>query len=84
MEIQQDTIAELGRAEESAFASLDTIPKYFVSRGQIISKVHQAIHRLYSSFQCQKYPGIREYPLSLLELDQREYNHVRFILLDLR
>jgi hypothetical protein len=37
--IQEETLNELGRAEDAAFGSLDNMSKYFVTRAKLLSKV---------------------------------------------
>lgn len=40
--VQEETVNELSRAEDSGFALLDTITKYYVTRGKLVSKVVNA------------------------------------------
>jgi hypothetical protein len=37
--IQEETVNELGRAEDSGFAVLESMTKYFVTRAKLVSKV---------------------------------------------
>jgi len=69
--IQEETVNELSRAEDSGFAVLESMTKYFVTRAKLISKV-------------VKYPTIEDYQQSVLELDEKEYINLRLCALDLR
>eukprot|EP00121_Abeoforma_whisleri_P002313 Awhi_evm1s2070 len=69
--IQEDAVNELARAEDSGFTILESITKYYVSRGKIISKVI-------------KYPQIEDYRQSVVELDEKEYINLRLCCIDLR
>lgn len=69
--IQEETVNELGRAEDVGFNALEAMTKYFLSRAKIVSKV-------------LKYPGIVDYRHSLKELDEKEYINLRLCCLDLR
>eukprot|EP00455_Lapot_gusevi_P018821 TRINITY_DN2032_c0_g3_i2.p1 TRINITY_DN2032_c0_g3~~TRINITY_DN2032_c0_g3_i2.p1 ORF type:complete len:287 (+),score=81.30 TRINITY_DN2032_c0_g3_i2:71-931(+) len=69
--IQEETVSELNRAEDSGFSVLDTLNKYFATRGKLASKV-------------LKYPGIRDYIQSIIELDEKEYTNLRLCCVDLR
>lgn len=37
--VQEDAVAELGRAESDAFNLLETMTRYYVSRAKLVSKV---------------------------------------------
>jgi len=39
--LQEETLNELTRAEDTAFANLDNIAKYFVTRAKLVSKVRK-------------------------------------------
>jgi len=69
--IQEETVNELGRAEDSGFAVLESVTKYFVTRAKLVSKV-------------QKYPNILDYRQSVMELDEKEFINLRLCCLDLR
>eukprot|EP00123_Amoebidium_parasiticum_P019524 comp26262_c0_seq1/m.47093 comp26262_c0_seq1/g.47093 ORF comp26262_c0_seq1/g.47093 comp26262_c0_seq1/m.47093 type:complete len:270 (-) comp26262_c0_seq1:60-869(-) len=69
--IQEETVNELSRAEDSGFTVLESITKYYVMRGKLVSKVH-------------KYPTIRDYRMSIQELDEKEYINLRLCTQDLR
>eukprot|EP00124_Ichthyophonus_hoferi_P000446 Ihof_evm17s16 gene=Ihof_evmTU17s16 len=62
--IQEETVNELSRAEDSGFTVLESITKYFVMRAKLVSKV-------------RKYPGIMDYQISIAELDEKEYINLR-------
>eukprot|EP01134_Creolimax_fragrantissima_P007585 CFRG7585T1 len=69
--IQEETVNELSRAEDSGFTVLESITKYFVMRAKLASKV-------------LKYPTIMDYRLSVNELDEKEYVNLRLCAQDLR
>ncbi|KNC73470.1 hypothetical protein SARC_13972, partial [Sphaeroforma arctica JP610] len=60
----EETVNELSRAEDSGFTVLESITKYFVMRAKLASKV-------------LKYPSIKDYRLSVNELDEKEYINLR-------
>jgi len=69
--IQEETVSELSRAEDSGFAVLESMTKYFVTRGKLVTKV-------------LKHPNIEDYRQCVLELDDKEFVNLRFCALDLR
>eukprot|EP00026_Physarum_polycephalum_P015675 Phypoly_transcript_16411.p1 GENE.Phypoly_transcript_16411~~Phypoly_transcript_16411.p1 ORF type:complete len:272 (+),score=62.49 Phypoly_transcript_16411:83-817(+) len=69
--IQEETVGELGRAEDSGYALLENLSKYFVARAKLVSKV-------------MKYPTIQDYKKSVQELDEKEYLNLKLSCLDLR
>jgi len=69
--IQEETVGELGRAEDSGYALLENLSKYFVARAKLVSK-------------ALKYPGIQDYRKSVQELDEKEYVNLKLSCLDLR
>jgi len=69
--IQEETVNELSRAEDSGFAVLESMTKYFVTRAKLMSKL-------------LKYPTIEDYQQSILELDEKEFINLRLCALDLR
>jgi len=71
VEIQEETGAELSRAEESGYSILESLTKYYISRAKIITKI-------------QKYPDVDDYKMSLYELDEREYTNLKYCFVDLR
>eukprot|EP01114_Cavostelium_apophysatum_P019206 TRINITY_DN6125_c0_g1_i1.p1 TRINITY_DN6125_c0_g1~~TRINITY_DN6125_c0_g1_i1.p1 ORF type:complete len:249 (+),score=56.87 TRINITY_DN6125_c0_g1_i1:119-865(+) len=69
--IQEETVSELGRAEDSGFAVLESMTKYFITRAKLVSKVI-------------KYPNVKDYRQSVVELDEKEFINLRLCALDLR
>jgi len=69
--IQEDTVNELGRAEDSGFSVLESMTKYYVTRAKLVTKV-------------LKHPNIQDYRQSVLELDEKELINLRLCCLDLR
>eukprot|EP01137_Pigoraptor_chileana_P016776 Opistho-2@73864 len=69
--IQEETVGELTRAEDSGFAVLESITKYYATRGKLSSKM-------------LKYPTIADYRQSVIELDEKEYTNLRMCIVDLR
>eukprot|EP00727_Mastigamoeba_balamuthi_P012704 m51a1_g8056 putative proteasome activator complex subunit 3 isoform x2 (293) ;mRNA; r:122879-123898 len=69
--IQEETVSELGRAEDAGFAALENVTKYYLSRAKLVTKVH-------------KYPGVEDYLRAVVELDQKQYTNLRLSVLDLR
>jgi len=69
--IQEETVNELGRAEDAGFAVLESMTKYFVTRAKLVSKV-------------LKYPTIQDYRQSVIELDEKEFINLRMCCMDLR
>eukprot|EP01098_Paradermamoeba_levis_P005153 TRINITY_DN2191_c0_g1_i1.p1 TRINITY_DN2191_c0_g1~~TRINITY_DN2191_c0_g1_i1.p1 ORF type:complete len:237 (-),score=82.32 TRINITY_DN2191_c0_g1_i1:272-982(-) len=69
--IQEETVSELGRVEESSFTLLESINKYFIHRAKLVSKL-------------LKHPEIEDYKQSVIELDEKQYIYLRLTCLDLR
>jgi len=69
--IQEETVAELTRAEDSGLAMLESITKYYVTRGKLCSKLI-------------KYPNMGDYSQSIRELDEKEYSNLKLCGSDLR
>lgn len=46
--VQEETVNELTRAEDTSFALLDSMNKYYMTRAKLVSRVF-------------KYPGLRDY-----------------------
>ncbi|KAL6061948.1 endopeptidase activator [Balamuthia mandrillaris] len=69
--IQEESIQELTRVEDAGYALIESITKYYVTRGKLVSKV-------------LKYPGIMDYRRSVDELDEKEYINLKLSTLDLR
>eukprot|EP01128_Nolandella_sp_AFSM9_P006316 TRINITY_DN3221_c0_g1_i1.p1 TRINITY_DN3221_c0_g1~~TRINITY_DN3221_c0_g1_i1.p1 ORF type:complete len:244 (-),score=77.21 TRINITY_DN3221_c0_g1_i1:34-765(-) len=71
VQIQEEVLNELSRAEDAAYSVLDAGTKYFVTRGKVLSKV-------------LKYPSIMDYKLSVVSLDQKQEVELRLAFKDLR
>jgi hypothetical protein len=69
--IQEETLSELGRAEEAAFSTLESGPKYFLLRAKYITK-------------SLKYPGVTDYRNAVYELDEKEYINMVMTIKELR
>jgi len=69
--VQEETLSELSRGEESCFTALDMMAKYYVTRAGLVSK-------------CLKYPGIEDFRHSVMELDEKMYFDLRIACRDLR
>jgi len=69
--IQEETVSELSRAEDSGFTLLESITKYFVTRAKLVSKI-------------LKHPNIEDYSQTVIELDEKEFINLRLCCLDLR
>eukprot|EP01135_Chromosphaera_perkinsii_P006242 Nk52_evm3s470 gene=Nk52_evmTU3s470 len=69
--IQEETVNELSRAEDSGFAIMEGITKYYASRGKVVSKV-------------VKYPNFEDYVRCVKELDEKEYTSMKLCAVDLR
>ena len=54
-------MGELTRAEDTAFANLDNIAKYFVSRAKLVSKVHYNDMYFLASFKLIR----KSFPISV-------------------
>jgi len=69
--IQEDTVTELSRAEESAFAVLDGITKFFLTRAKVVTKLI-------------KYPNVEDYFRAVAEIDEKEFTNIHICIMDLR
>jgi len=69
--IQEETVSELGRAEDSGFSVLESMTKYFITRAKLVSKI-------------LKYPKVEDYRQSVIELDEKEFVNLKLCCLDLR
>jgi len=69
--IQEEVVKELSSAEDSAFAVLDSISKYYMQRAKLVTKV-------------MKYPNVKDYQLCIWELDEKEYTWLRLTAIDIR
>ena len=52
VDIQQESVSDLAKAEETSFSLLDAINKYFMTRGKLVSRLG-------------KYPGVKDYLVSI-------------------
>ena len=57
--IQEETVDELGRAEDTAFSGLEACSKYFLERAKIAKCI-------------RRHPGMEDYVNALCETDQKE------------
>jgi len=71
VQVQEDMIQEIGKAEENAFSAIDLLTKYHVARGKMLSK-------------CLKYPQVLDYKESIKEIDQKYYTDIITGMRDLR
>jgi len=69
--VQEETVNELSRAEDTSFALLDSMNKYFMTRAKLVSRVI-------------KYPGLRDYVVAVQEVDRKERINMSLSLNDLR
>ncbi|KAJ1494105.1 proteasome activator pa28 [Baffinella frigidus] len=69
--IQEDTVNELTKAEDTSFSLLEAVNKYFMTRGKLVSRM-------------AKYPGLHDYAKSVQEVDRRERVNLCLSLYDLR
>jgi len=69
--IQEELIAELSRAEESAAQVLDTATRYYASRAKVVTK-------------CLKYPENQDYMIAVRELDEKQLINLKICIIDLR
>ncbi|PFH35332.1 proteasome activator pa28 beta subunit protein [Besnoitia besnoiti] len=69
--IQEEAIHLLNRVEESAFNLYDTVLKYYLARAKLCSKL-------------VKYPNTLDYQMAIVELDRKEWVHLKITNLDLR
>ncbi|KAF9460124.1 proteasome activator pa28 [Collybia nuda] len=71
VQIQEEVLAELHRAQESAFNLRDAARQDYLTRAKICSKI-------------AKYPNVEDYALSLKEHDEKQLYLARQHLLDIR
>jgi len=69
--IQEETVSELGRAEDNGYVTLDNMTKYYITRAKLVSKV-------------LKYPNVEDYRHSVADLDEKEFVNMKLCCLDLR
>jgi len=71
VQVQEDLISEVGKAEENAFALIDLLTKYHISRAKMLTK-------------CLKHPQIEDYKETVHEIDQKYYSDMITGFRDLR
>eukprot|EP00002_Diphylleia_rotans_P030877 TRINITY_DN6391_c0_g1_i1.p1 TRINITY_DN6391_c0_g1~~TRINITY_DN6391_c0_g1_i1.p1 ORF type:complete len:291 (+),score=82.68 TRINITY_DN6391_c0_g1_i1:51-923(+) len=69
--IQEETLAELSKAEESSIGMLETVSRYHMTRGKLLAKV-------------MKYPYLEDYRRCVYELDEKEWFDMRISIIDLK
>jgi len=69
--VQEDTVSELSRAEDHAFALLESITKYYIGRAKLMTR-------------CFKYPKLPDFEMAVSEADQKQYLSNVLSLVDLR
>ena len=69
--IQEETVEDLSRAEDTAFSGLEAFSKYFMFRAKLANRIKKA-------------PYIFDFIKALLEHDQKEYLSLRLSVVDLR
>jgi proteasome activator subunit 3 (PA28 gamma) len=77
--------------QDSGFAVLENMTKFFISRAKLISKVRKLFLFFFrflltvgNEMQIEKFPTVEDYSHSVVELDEKEYITLRLCLLDLR
>jgi len=71
VDVQENMLSELSRAEEHAFALLESITKYYIGRAKLIT-------------HCFKYPKLTDFEIAVSEADQKQYLNIVLSLVDLR
>eukprot|EP01129_Flabellula_baltica_P010323 TRINITY_DN4355_c0_g1_i2.p1 TRINITY_DN4355_c0_g1~~TRINITY_DN4355_c0_g1_i2.p1 ORF type:complete len:210 (+),score=60.89 TRINITY_DN4355_c0_g1_i2:25-654(+) len=69
--VQEDTINEISRIEDTCFDAIDSVSKYYSQRAKLVTKV-------------LKYPNIQDYTQSIYEIDERYYEEQKQNILELR
>jgi len=69
--VQEDMVTELSRAEDHAFALLESITKYYIGRAKLMTR-------------CFKYPKLPDFEMAVSETDQKQYLSNVLSLVDLR
>ena len=69
--VQEDMVSELSRAEDHAFALLESITKYYIGRAKLVTR-------------CFKYPKLPDFEMAISETDQKQYLSNVLSLVDLR
>jgi len=69
--VQEDMVSELSRAEDNAFALLESITKYYIARAKLVTR-------------CFKFPKLPDFEMAVSEVDQKQYLNNVLSLVDLR
>jgi len=69
--VQEDMVSELSRAEDNAFALLESITKYYIARAKLVTR-------------CFKFPKLPDFEMAVSEIDQKQYLNNVLSLVDLR
>ena len=69
--VQEEALSEISRSETEASSLLDSLSRYFLSRGKIASK-------------CLKYPGLQDYRVALAEMDEKKFYSLKIVVAELR
>ncbi|KAG9390440.1 Proteasome activator pa28 [Carpediemonas membranifera] len=69
--IQEETVAELSRAEDAVLGLLDSSFKYLIQRGRLVAKII-------------KHPEVEDYIRALVEMDEKELLNFRICYNDLK
>ncbi|KJH43219.1 MIT domain protein [Dictyocaulus viviparus] len=65
--IQEETLGEVRNVESEAASFLDQMSRYFTSRAKLLTKV-------------AKYPHVEDYRRAILDMDEKQFINVRWIL----
>jgi len=71
VQVQEELLQELGKAEDTAFSAVDLIAKYYAARGKLVTK-------------CLKYPSVQDFRESVHEIDEKYYTDIIFSFRELR
>eukprot|EP00800_Vazella_pourtalesii_P015272 TRINITY_DN4091_c1_g3_i1.p1 TRINITY_DN4091_c1_g3~~TRINITY_DN4091_c1_g3_i1.p1 ORF type:complete len:262 (-),score=58.00 TRINITY_DN4091_c1_g3_i1:116-901(-) len=69
--VQEEALSEISRSETEASSLLDSLSRYYLSRGKIASK-------------CIKYPGLQDYRIALGEMDEKKFYSLKIVVSELR
>ena len=69
--VQEEALSEISRSETEASSLLDSLSRYYLSRGKIASK-------------CLKYPGLQDYRVALAEMDEKKFYSLKIVVAELR
>eukprot|EP01105_Mastigella_eilhardi_P006322 TRINITY_DN17935_c0_g1_i1.p1 TRINITY_DN17935_c0_g1~~TRINITY_DN17935_c0_g1_i1.p1 ORF type:complete len:252 (-),score=85.27 TRINITY_DN17935_c0_g1_i1:7-684(-) len=71
VDVQKEALGEISGGLQSAACVLKDITKYYFTRAKLISK-------------CNKFPHIKDYVTSLIEVDQKHYAKLQVNIMELR